>query len=198
MEKLAVQAVPPNPGLDVVQRALAPALGADAVAINHYRVPPGGGFPSGLHAHADQEEIFVVLDGRATFETYDPDSGEGGEVAVAAGEVVRFAPGEFQSGWNAGGDDLVALALGAPRDSEDVRLPIGCPDCERADLRLETAGGLTVVCPDCGAERVPGDCPDCGGVLRMTLGASDEPVAACGDCGARFENPPLADPSAEE
>lgn len=197
MEKVAVDDVQPTARVDVDQRSLADPLGADAVALNHYRLEPGEAFPSGLHAHADQEELFVVLAGEAAFETYLPggeDGPESGEVTVAAGEAVRFAPGEFQSGRNAGDDELVALALGAPRDSEDVRLPIRCPACDRGDLRLDTDGGLTVVCPDCGAERVPEDCPECGGELRLVLGESGTPVAACRDCDGEFANPPLGDP----
>lgn len=171
------------------RRSLSAALSASDVAINHYRFPPGTGFPGGLHAHADQEEVFVVLAGAATFETL------AGEVGVRAGEVIRFPPGEFQSGRNdADADaDLVALAVGAPRESEDVRLPFPCPDCGDGDLRLVTGGdGVTFECPGCGAGHVPGPCPDCGGTdLAATLDEVEDPVVRCRDCGAAFERPPL-------
>lgn len=167
-------------------RRLTVALGMEHAAINHYRVPPGEGLPAGLHAHADQEEVFVVREGRAVFETL------AGEVPVEPGEAVRFEPGEFQSGRNGGEDALVLLAVGAPRDSEDVRVPASCPACGHEELRLETEGGVRFVCPDCATEHVPADCPVCGaGGMYMTLG-DGEPVAACRDCGATFAEPPLA------
>jgi len=169
-------------------RRLTGALGLEHAAINHYRVPPEAGLPAGLHAHADQEEVFLVLEGVAAFETMD------GERRVGAGEALRFPPGEFQSGSNAGDGDLVLLAVGAPRDSEDVRLPAPCPDCGHDELRLETDGGVVFVCPDCAAEHVPADCPECGSpAMGMTLGEDGEPVAACRDCGATFPEPPLAE-----
>ncbi|MFC6826333.1 cupin domain-containing protein [Halopelagius fulvigenes] len=168
-------------------RRLSDALGTTGFALNRYRLAPGEGFPGGLHAHADQEEVFVVVAGTATFETM------AGELAVDAGEAVRFAPGEFQSGRNDSDGVLVAFAIGAPRESTDVRIPVACPDCGRDDVRAETDGGEPkLVCPDCGAERVPPGCPDCGGdELRATLTDGNRPVTVCPDCGAEFEEPPF-------
>jgi uncharacterized cupin superfamily protein len=178
------------------RRRLSDPLGTTDVAINHYRLGPGTGFPAGLHAHMDQEEVFLVLDGEATFETIDGDSTFetiDGEVTVRSGEAIRFAPGEFQSGRNASESELTAVAIGAPRDSEDVRIPVDCPDCGHDNLRLETGGdSLTFVCPGCGTEHVPQDCPGCGSPdLRVTLGERTRTVVVCQDCGAEFEHPPL-------
>ncbi|NHN58090.1 MULTISPECIES: cupin domain-containing protein [Halorussus] len=193
----------------VDRRSLAEALGATDLALNHYRVPPGEEFPSGLHAHGDQEEVFVVLDGEATFETLAPRDEGGGDqqvsewtaaaVTAAAGEAVRFAPGEYQSGRNAGDEDLVALALGAPRDSEDVRIPLACPECGHDYLGPEAGedGEVRLVCPACGAEHAPDGCPDCGSEMRAALGGSadgpsavrSETVAVCPDCGAEAATP---------
>jgi len=163
------------------------ALGTEHVAINRYRIAPGDGFPGGLHAHADQEEVFVVVAGEATFETLD------GDVAVAAGEAVRFAPGEFQTGENRGDGDLVAFAIGAPRETDDVHVPATCPSCGAERLRLDAGGtGLTFRCPDCDGEHVPRPCPDCGGdALGFTTDDDHRPVVECDDCGARFADAPL-------
>jgi mannose-6-phosphate isomerase-like protein (cupin superfamily) len=171
---------------DVECRRLTVALEMEHAAINHYQVPPGEGLPAGLHAHVDQEEIFLVCEGRAIFETL------AGEIPVEAGEAIRFEPGEFQSGHNAGEDPLVLLAVGAPRDSEDVRIPASCPACGNEKLGLETDGGVRFVCPGCAEEHVPADCPECGaGGMYMTLDEAGDPVAACRDCGATFAEPPL-------
>jgi len=186
------------------RRGLSRPLDTDHVAINRYRVPPGEGFPSGLHTHADQEEVFVVLDGSATFETLpdrSPDGSGAGdgddprtgrELTVAAGEAIRFAPGEYQSGSNRGDEPLVALAIGAPRETTDVRVPVRCPDCGEADFALDASGEtLSFRCPECGTERVPAPCPDCGAdALTLTLGEGDTVVAACEGCGAAFDEPP--------
>jgi len=167
------------------RRDLAAALGVDGFACNRYRVPPGTGLPGGLHAHADQAETFVVLAGTATFHTPEE------AVTVAAGGAVRFAPGEFQTGRNEADEPLVVLALGAPPDAEDFRLPVACPACPADELRLRP-GGPAFECPDCGLERVPADCPACGGAdLAVRPGADGVPVVRCGDCGATFERPPV-------
>lgn len=210
MERVAVADVTPaDLGADGRRWRLADALGADAVAVNRYEVPPGGGLPGGLHAHPDQEEVFVVLSGEATFQTFR------GVLRVAAGEAIRFAPGEFQSGRNDGESDMAVLAVGAPRESEDTRVPVACPDCARPDLRLSFGDRLTFVCPDCAGEFVPETCPACGDDdLRVTLADRGSPSddegtgydeqeragggegrpdteVVCRDCGARFDTAPL-------
>lgn len=213
MKRVSLDHAVPEPLGESSERvALASALGAEAVAINRYTIAPGEGFPGGLHAHYDQEEVFVVLEGTATFETYPPldrtspppDGGDGsggtdqrtgGICRVEAGEAVRFAPGEFQSGRNDGDEPLVALALGAPAESTDVSLPVPCPACGDRGLRLETGGGApTFRCPACGSHHEPADCPGCGaGDLRVTLGPAHTPVVACRACGAEYETPPTTD-----
>ena len=207
MERTVVDAETPSPAHAVARRGLSGPLDTDGVALNHYRIPPGEGFPSGLHTHADQEEIFVVLEGVATFETL-AGSGEnenevtggapasprtGHEVRVEAGEAIRFAPGEYQSGYNREDEALVALAIGAPRESTDVRVPVRCPECGDADLGLDSGGErLSFVCPACDAERVPASCPDCGADgMGLTLDDANTVVAACESCGAEFETPPF-------
>lgn len=176
-----------NEGID--RWPLSEHIDATNVAINHYRIAPGDGFPGGLHAHMDQEEVFVVLDGEATFETMN------GEVTVGEGEAIRFVPGEFQSGKNESDGTLAVLAMGAPRNSEDIRIPVDCPECYHDTLRLDTGDdGLTFVCPDCNVEHIPNGCSECGhDDLRVTLGEATRTVVVCQNCEAEFENPPLRD-----
>ncbi|WP_247731557.1 cupin domain-containing protein [Halovivax limisalsi] len=171
----------------LVRRTLSTALDTSDLAINHYRIDPGGRFPAGLHAHRDQEECFVVLSGRATFETLD------GAVVVGADEAVRFAPGEYQAGRNDGDAPLSVLALGAPRETVDVRIPIACPSCRGDDLRLDFAGdSLAFECTECGGNWDPAACPTCSSEdLRVVLGESDDPVVACQNCESTFERPPI-------
>ena len=169
------------------RRVLGDALETEHLAMNHFVIPPGDGFPGGLHAHMDQEEVFLVLEGEATFETFV------GKRVVPAGHAIRFAPGEFQSGTNASDSDLVAFALGAPRDSSDTRIPVACPECSHDTLRLHVdTDHQRFVCPGCGAERVPRDCPSCGGEdLRIARSDDDSTIAKCHDCAAVFDEPPM-------
>lgn len=136
-------------GSDIDRRGLSDPLGTSDPSINRYHLEPGEGFSGGMHAHIDQEEVFNVVECEATFETMD------GAVTVGPDEAVRFAPGEFQTGSNESDDALLAIAPGAPRDSQDVHVPQDCPDCDQENMRAMPAGddeGFTLVCPECGAE----------------------------------------------
>jgi len=148
MEKVSIGDVEPNAfGSDIDRRGLSDPLGTTDLALNRYRLDPGERFSGGMHAHMDQEEVFVILEGEATFETMN------GEVTVSEAEVIRFAPGEFQSGKNDSDGEVVAFAMGAPRDSEDVRLPQNCPECGHDNVRaIPGDDGFDLQCPDCGAE----------------------------------------------
>ena len=178
MKRVSVEAVDQVVVEGVSRRGLGDALGTEAVAINHYAVPPGGRL-AGLHAHSDQEEVFLVLSGAVGFETLD------GRSRVAEGDAVRFPPGEFQSCRNPTDREAVVLALGAPPESDDLRVPVGCGECDNDEHRLTFPDGEEVlVCSDYGAKTEP-ECPACGGdALRVVLGESDRPVERCLDCGA--------------
>lgn len=132
------------------KRPLGPELGTENVALNYYELDPGETFGFGYHRHGDQEEVFYVMRGTATFET------EEGDVAVGPDEAIRFAPGEWQLGRNEGEERVVALAIGAPADSEDVEVHCDCEDCGgRTPHRIEPredGTAVVTVCGECGAE----------------------------------------------
>jgi uncharacterized cupin superfamily protein len=132
------------------KRPLSNALGAEDITINHYELAPGESFAFGYHQHEGQEEVFYVLDGTATFETED------GEVRVAQGEAVHFAPGEWQQGTNETDERVVALAIGAPAEMGETTILRECEDCgertEQAVQPTEEKDALVTVCQDCDAE----------------------------------------------
>ena len=136
----------------VDRRDLGRALGTTDVAVMYYELDPGENFSGGYHTHLDQEEIFYVLEGEAEFRT------ESGKLAVGAGEAIRFAPGEFQTGYNHRDNDvrLRGLALGAPMGMDETVSIFECPDCGEAgkhDVDLdETGGTVTTTCRACGFE----------------------------------------------
>lgn len=156
------------------RRALGDELGTTDVGMAYYEVAPGERFSGLYHTHYDQEEVFYVRSGTATFRTED------GPVEVGAGEAVRFAPGEYQQGYNEGDDPVVALALGAPgptHSHEHLEARVECPDCGTEtphDVALtDSREGVVLTCQDCGTEglkthRRPGtlvrfaECTGCG------------------------------------
>lgn len=189
MKKAAIDDVEPdNVGANSSRRRLSETVGTSDLTLNHYRLAPGEGFPGGLHTHMDQEEVFVILEGKATFETMD------GEITVGEGEVIRFPPGEFQSGKNESDQEVVALALGAPRETADIRIPANCPECDHDNLRLNTGeAGIFFVCPSCGSKHVPRDCPHCSHADLTITRRDGRTVTVCHNCESVFEDPPLED-----
>ena len=131
---------------DVDRRGLTDELNASDLSINYYRLDPEQSLSGGMHAHMDQEEVFYVVDGMVTFETPD------GEYAVGPDGAIRFAPGEYQTSENRADGDAVVLALGAPQESTDVRVPMECRECGDSDSLqfVMTSDGQHLECPACG------------------------------------------------
>lgn len=131
-----------------VFQALSEALGTTGLAINYFERAPGEPIGHCYHRHHEQEEVFHVVSGTATFET------ESGAVTVESGELIRFAPGEWQRGWNRGDERLTVLALGAPREQGPTDLRRDCPACgERTPADPEPLDdGVVFYCGVCGAE----------------------------------------------
>ncbi|RQH01007.1 cupin domain-containing protein [Natrarchaeobius oligotrophus] len=160
MRRVSIEDVDPEPyeeSLHADRRPLSDPLDTDHVAITRYVLEPGERFSGSVHAHADQEEVFVVLEGEATFDVRRTD-GDAGEIVVSEHEAIRFAPGEFQSGRNAGDERLIALVLGAPRATDDVRISripvlddrdVSCPDCGHDSMRVPTDPDAPLECPVC-------------------------------------------------
>jgi uncharacterized cupin superfamily protein len=150
MEKLAVDDVDNDIQPAAVRRRLTDPLGLTDFALNYYELEPGDSFAFAYHKHGIQEEVFYVVSGTATFDT------EEGAVTVGPNEAVRFAPGEFQRGWNRGDERVVALALGAPLEYGDGSMLRFCEDCDaETEQRLERAEdeeALVAYCEGCDAE----------------------------------------------
>lgn len=132
------------------RRDVSGAIGATDFVLRYYELAPGEGFSGGFHTHTDQEEAFYVLEGTATFDTEDGEAA----VTVGAGEAVRFAPGEFQHGYNDSGDRVRALAFGAPPGMDGT---VGCFVCAACGEEAKhdvnhhpDAGVHTSECRECG------------------------------------------------
>jgi len=189
VEKTRVSAIEKTDLGGCERRSLSAALGATDVSVHEYRIAPQEGLPAGLHAHMDQEELFVVLEGTLTFETMS------GEVTVPESAGIRFAPGDFQSGTNETDDQVLVLAIGAPPGTEDIRIPVDCPNCGYEALRLDTAGPeLTFICPGCQTTHSPADCPICES-SDLTVALDDEcaTIVVCQSCDSELDTAPIGD-----
>jgi mannose-6-phosphate isomerase-like protein (cupin superfamily) len=146
MEKVSIDDLENDPRVADVQKHATGALDLADMAMNYYELEPGDSFSGGLHTHMNQEEVFYVIEGTATFET------KGDDVEVGADEVVRFAPGEYQEGKNESDGRVRALAMGAPQDDGETRAAIPCQECG-ADYHVATVteSGVDLECPDCGS-----------------------------------------------
>jgi len=148
MEKVDIDEVEPRffGDQDVDRRGLTDHLHAEHLSINYYRLAPEQSLSGGMHTHMDQEEVFYVAEGTVTFQT--PET----EVEVGAHEAIRFAPGDYQTSENRTDEDAVVIALGAPQESTDVRVPMACRECGDSDSLqfVMTDEGQHLECPECG------------------------------------------------
>ena len=132
-----------------VRRPISQALGMTDFAMNYFELEPDESFSGGFHTHHDQEEVFYVQEGVATFDTED------GEVTVEAGDVIRFAPGEFQHGYNDSDERVVGFAFGAPgarHDWSEIESLIYCQECEEEvghGLELIDGSAFRMTCTAC-------------------------------------------------
>lgn len=145
MQKVTLDDLENNPfNADVTKHATEP-LNLSNLALNYFELEPDDEFSGGLHTHMNQEEVFYVVEGTATFRTRDD------ETTVESGEIVRFEPGEYQSGKNEGEQRVRAIALGAPQDAGETRVAVPCHECG-ADYHMTEVGDdeISLSCPDCG------------------------------------------------
>ena len=81
MEQVDIEAIEREPhpmGVNRERRDVGAAVGAEHMAAVHYELDPGEQFSGGLHTHHDQEEVFYVIEGTATFEHREPRRGSSG------------------------------------------------------------------------------------------------------------------------
>lgn len=149
MEKAAIADIDEFLTNATVMKPISRAINTSDVAINYFEVDPGDAFSATLHTHMDQEEIFYVISGTATFET------EEGPVDVGAGEVIRFPPGEYQHGHNDSDTRVVAIAIGAPPDSETVYM-----ECQTCGERVVPNMNMNE-----DRDRIDVECSSCGGTI---------------------------------
>ena len=95
-------------------RSLKEALGSEQIAVTLIRVPPHSDFEQGTgHHHEELEELYIVTRGTVTMRFED-------EIEqVAAGSVVRVAPGTTRSHRNEGDEPVEIWAVSRRIEEQD-------------------------------------------------------------------------------
>jgi quercetin dioxygenase-like cupin family protein len=94
-------------------------LGAEAFGFNVVDIEAGGQIPAHDHTGDNQEEVFVILEGRGKIVT------DGEEHDAPAGTFCRFAPEVNRTIRNESDANVRALLIGVPVDSGYVQMPWG-------------------------------------------------------------------------
>lgn len=148
MKRISIEDIEPVADSATIKRPITNVLEAANVAINYYELGPGDSFAYGYHKHEGQEEIFIIQSGTVTFET------ENRELEVGEGEIIRFAPGEYQQGKNRGDDRVEAIALGAPQETGESEILRYCENCDKRTSQTvtwnEDGEEKQIYCDECG------------------------------------------------
>lgn len=84
-------------------------LGLTGCEVSLNRLPAGKGMPF-VHAHKENEELYIVLRGSGTFFV------DGEEFPVQEGSLIRIAPAGERA-WKAGNEDLYFICIQAKAGS---------------------------------------------------------------------------------
>lgn len=87
------------------------SLGVTSFGINVVELPPGESIPEHDEVDRDQEEVFVTLDGEATFVI------DGEEHPAPAGTYARLDPEPARTVVNHSDELVIVLIVSAPRTS---------------------------------------------------------------------------------
>ncbi len=127
------------------------AEGSDAICVVEHRAPGGDSPP--LHIHRNEDETFVILDGRVRFRVGDEDfTLDAGRAAVAPKGIAHSYRVETP-----GGARFLTVTRG--RDFETLVKTLGQPAADtglppRVEVTAEMAAGLAAVCAANGIDLV--------------------------------------------
>jgi len=147
MDHVSLEDLENHPRVATVQKHDTEPLNLADMALNYYELQPRDSLSGGLHTHMNQEEVFLVMEGTATFQTKEE------EIEVGENEIVRFAPGEYQEGKNESDERVRAVAMGAPQEDGETRSALPCQECGAEYHVVDVQpDGVELTCPDCGNE----------------------------------------------
>lgn len=157
-----VDAVPHFTGANTNRKPLSRAIERMGFAVTYLELVPGEAFSGGLHLHTDQEELFLVLAGTATWETKEGPGDEPTLTEVGPMEAIHFEKSDvYQTGRNESGGVVRGLAIGVPGSRHDWAGTGAFVDCEtcgeetvftlEGEGRMPDIGEMTIACTRCGA-----------------------------------------------
>lgn len=166
METVAIDdidAVPHWMGANTERRPLSRSIEGMGFATTYLELDPGEAFSGGLHTHTDQEELFIVLEGTATWETKEEPGDEPAFTEVGPMEAIHFGESDvYQSGRNESDEVVRGFAIGVPGSRhtwEGTRALIDCETCgEETVFTIEGEGRMpniedtTITCTQCGTD----------------------------------------------
>lgn len=169
MQKVASDDVPVVPhlmGVNSERRPVSRAVDEMDFAMVLFELQPGEAFSGAPHKHLNQEELFYVLEGTATWETKTGPGAEPEYIEVGAGELIHFAEDDvYQNGRNESEEVVKAITVGAPGARHEWEQALGladCPECgvetvhtfrpveDAADVRMPSPEEMVISCRECG------------------------------------------------
>jgi quercetin dioxygenase-like cupin family protein len=87
------------------------SLGATAFGFNVVDIEPGGQIPEHHHGDDPEEEVYITLEGEATFVAGDE------EIPAPGGTFIRYAPETIRTVRNGSDAPVRVLVIGVPMDS---------------------------------------------------------------------------------
>ena len=111
-----VEDLAPKHGLEGLESHFARnPLGLEKSGVSYYKLEPNFRLPFG-HTHSEQEEVYVVLSGSATFKVDD-------EIVELKRLDALRVPGPVARGMESGPEGAELLAFGAPNtDNKDAEM----------------------------------------------------------------------------
>ncbi|ESS10438.1 MAG: cupin domain protein [uncultured archaeon A07HR60] len=169
MQKVAtddVANVPHLMGVNSTRSPVSRAIDDMDFAMVLFELDPGESFSGAPHKHLNQEELFYVLEGTATWETKPEAGADPQYVEVGPNELIHFQEDDvFQTGRNESDDLVKAVTVGSPGARHVWEQSLGladCPDCgaetvhtfvpddDAADVRMPTPEEMAISCRECG------------------------------------------------
>ncbi|MFO7927724.1 MAG: cupin domain-containing protein [Halobacteriota archaeon] len=171
MKKVAVEDVEPVPhlmGINSDRRPISRVVDDMGFAMVVFELEPGETFSGAPHKHFNQEELFYVLEGTATFECTTGPGAESDPVEIGPNELIHFhADDVYQTGGNRSDDVVRGIAIGSPgarHEWEQTEALLECDRCGREtrhslvpiegvdDVRMPDLDEMVVTCKACGSE----------------------------------------------
>lgn len=154
-------------GINTVRKPLSRAMNEMGFSMNYFELDTGEAFSGALHTHHDQEELFYVHEGTATFELREDPDADSETIDIGPREAIHFTRDDvYQTGRNEHAEPVVGFALGVPGTRhtwQDVEAVLDCPECGDETIhsvvpagdetRMPDADEMVLTCAECGDER---------------------------------------------